>query len=426
MLLKYKEIVFISQLQMIARILTHELNHLRVLSASAKGLLTSITLYELTLPVFTIFINAYIYRETRDVTAVALYNLGMFMTLPFTYLVNGTLLNFINVKILMLLGLILKGLALVALIYFGQLSLAQVFIFGLIQGVPLGLYWANRSFLGLECTKDRNRNYYVGLEMTGITVAKIIAPVVIGVVIARGEAWVLYSAHGAYQALSIISLIVLLLSAVPLFKMTTKYMPQTHLLMTRPSKRWSYIRLMEVLRGVHNSLDFFMPTLIVFLLVGREESLGTFQSISAIISLFLIYFVARHMKVTDRLKYLRLSLGLFFLNAAILFLVFTPLTAILYFLLSSFLAQLLYASREPLVLSVIEADDHGNRKHDYAYVSDREIFLNIGRAIGIVPFLFLLQHLSNLHTIRLLPLITATIQLGMLWSIRYLEKHRSR
>jgi MFS transporter, YQGE family, putative transporter len=147
-------------------------------------LLITNLLYALVLPVIDIFVAAYVMRNSQDPKLVVTYQLAVYTGIPFTFFLNGFLLQHVQIKRLYSAGMMLSGVAMAIMMSLGKLSLAGIGVAGVLMGMAFGLFWANRDFLALSSTSDATRNYYYGLETFFYTNTYIVVPVIIGWLIA--------------------------------------------------------------------------------------------------------------------------------------------------------------------------------------------------------------------------------------------------
>src|SRR5690606_15327722 len=117
-------------------------------------------IYAFVFPVIDIFVAAYVMRNSNDPVKVVVYQLTIYTGIPLTFLLNGYLLNRINIKTLYSLGMSLSAVSMTVMMSLKTLDLAVIAIAGLIMGMSFGFYWANRDYLALAITNDGNRNYY--------------------------------------------------------------------------------------------------------------------------------------------------------------------------------------------------------------------------------------------------------------------------
>jgi MFS transporter, YQGE family, putative transporter len=125
-----------------------------------RVLLMTNMIYAFVLPVIEIFVGAYIMRNSNDPKIVALYQLTVYTGIPFTFLINGYLLNKVKVTTLYSAGMLLSGLSMLLMMNLHGLSYLGVGLAGILMGCSFGLFWANRDFLALNTRTIR----------TGITI----------------------------------------------------------------------------------------------------------------------------------------------------------------------------------------------------------------------------------------------------------------
>jgi MFS transporter, YQGE family, putative transporter len=403
-----------------------ELGHFRALSDAAQRLLVSFTLFEFVLPLVFTFVNAFILRNTTGLMPVVIYNVGFFASIAVHFYLNGLLFKYFSIKTLHIVGIIGQGIALNVVFWLTLMTLPWLFIFGVLQGVFVGLYWSNRLFLTMEVTSDQQRTYFTALEHVTMSLMEIMVPFSIGLVIALSKYTGLLSIAVTYKIIGILSMMVLFLTAW-LFnqvELTTPQVPKYFLF--SPSKSWLAIRLSTIIWGFQWGVGLVLPSILVFILIGTEGSLGTLQSLSAILMAAAMYVIARKLKVRQRLKLLSVSTWMFVGLVTLLAIFFNPVSAIIFLVLLGPVRNIMWVTRHPIVMSVIDQEDGGNSKTNYAYIADREFFLNIGRISGLALFVGLIFYQSEAIAVRVTPLVTGMAQLVMVWLMYKIEKLQSK
>lgn len=417
LLLQYQHILFQPMLNTLTSRITSEYHHFLLLSQAARKLLLSFSFYELVIPLIFSFINAFLFRQTASFTSVVIYNLGLFISIAVFFYVNGLLIKFISLKWLYVAGLVGQGLVLNALFFLPIDSWVGLFGFGLLQGVFVGLYWANRNFMSIEITTDSNRTYFVGLEQIFAIGSELLAPLVIGGVISLGALYGWYQVDVAYQGLGIFSLLILIVGAVAVRSVIVENPVIPFLLIRKPSAQWWYVRLAEIIYGSFQGSYLFITPLLVFVLIGEEGMLGLLQSGAALITLLLMYYFSRKLQPTQRVKLITITMMVLFAISVMLALFFNTIAGITLVILASPINHLRWIAWSPTVMSAIDAQD-GDASSNYAYVADRELFMNIGRMVGIAFFIGLISWSSDASAIRFSPLLIALLQLGFAWAVQ--------
>lgn len=380
----------------------------------AGKLVYSISLTNIVSPLLSIFVSAFIFRQTNDINLVALYNLGSFFGIPIAFFVNGFLIKRIKVSKVYLFALVSQGLVLIPLIFFAWEGSLAIFFLGFLFGLSAGFYWSNRNFLTLDVTKSENRNYFSGLEVAIGKATGIVVPFIIGWFIISGEILNLYSPQRAYQLLLLVAIIILFRAGFIMKDVVWEKSDKDKFPYLNFGPLWNKARALSFVKGIGEGGFLFIPTLMVLLLVGEEGALGTLKSISAIISAIAIYYIGRKARIKDRT--LVLAIGLTFQLIAALFfgILYSTIGVIIYFIIAALAGPLTWISLGPITLDAIDKDNEFQKTGRYNYLFDMEIYLNLGRVIGAGAFFLLASIVSTSATLRLTPVILAIIQMFVL------------
>src|ERR1700733_11718355 len=88
-----------------------EKQHFEKLHDQTQHLLVSIFLFALISPLFGLFINAFLWRESQDFVKIAAYNLIGYFFVPFGFYLNGYLLKKFSSNRMYLFGILLQAIA---------------------------------------------------------------------------------------------------------------------------------------------------------------------------------------------------------------------------------------------------------------------------------------------------------------------------
>lgn len=80
------------------RKLLHEYRHFLSYPHNMRILLITNLIYAFVLPVIDVFVGAYVMRNSHDVKMVVIYQLAVYTGIPFTFLVNGFLLQHVKIS----------------------------------------------------------------------------------------------------------------------------------------------------------------------------------------------------------------------------------------------------------------------------------------------------------------------------------------
>lgn len=366
-------------------------------------------IYALVLPVIDIFVAAYVMRNSNDPTKVVIYQLTIYTGIPLTFLLNGFLLNRFNIKKLYAAGMLLSGVSMMIMMSLKTLDLVGVGIAGIIMGMSFGFYWANRDYLALAITNDKNRNYYYGLETFFYTIIAVVVPLAVG--------WFIQTAgngqdvKGAYKIVTGIVLLITIAASIVCFKGHFRNPGDKKFIYFSFHPYWRKLLALASLKGLAQGYLVTAPAMLIMLLLGQEGALGTAQSLGAIIAAFIMYIIGRNAKPEHRL--LIFSAGLICFALAALFNgALYNATGVIFFMLFLLVAKpMLDMAYFPIQFSVIDILSKKERRSEFAYILNHEMGLYIGRFVGAGTFIFLAYYYSNEIALRYAIIIIAFMQL---------------
>ena len=120
-----------------------EIDHFKSQTYNFLILIFTNLIYALVLPVIDIFVAAYIMRNSNDTSKVVIYQLAIYTGIPLTFLLNGFLLKYFNIRKLYSIGMMLSGVSMIIMMSLKTLNLTGIGIAGITMGLSFGLYWAN-------------------------------------------------------------------------------------------------------------------------------------------------------------------------------------------------------------------------------------------------------------------------------------------
>lgn len=389
----------------------HEYRHFLSYPHDMRVLLITNLIYGLVMPVIEMFIGAYVMRESGDVKMVVIYQLAVYTGIPFTFLVNGWLLQFVSVKRLYSVGMLLSGVSMVVMMSLNELSLVGLGVTGLLMGMSFGLYWSNRDYLALSSTSDGNRNYYYGLETFFATNVGIVVPFAVGAFIGWYGGDVVGQVARAYQVVTAVVFVITIAASVIVHQGQFKNPPRSQFLYFRYHWIWNRMQLLAILKGLAQGYIVTAPAMLIMTHVGKEGSLGTILSVGSVLSAILLYILGRTTGPKHRIYLFAIGLSLFALGALANGILFNKLGVLLFMVLLVLgrpLADIAYFTIQLLVIDTVSAHE---KRNQYAYIFIQEFGFYIGRFAGCGLFILLATQVSNTFALRFALLIVAVLQL---------------
>lgn len=393
--------------------LAHEYRHFLSYPRDMRILLLTNLIYAFVLPVIDVFVGAYVMRNSQDVKMVVIYQLAVYTGIPFTFLINGYLLQHINIKRLYSAGMLLSGISMAVMMALGKLDIVGVGVAGLLMGMSFGLFWANRDFLALSTTNDSNRNYYYGVETFFYTNTYVIVPMAIGWFIEGTgvQGWFGGDRNTAYQIVTAIVFLLTIFSSILVHRGRFENPPKSDFVFFRYHWLWNRMQLLAILKGLAQGYIVTAPAMLVMRLVGQEGALGTIQAVGGILSAFLLYLIGRTTKPEHRLVIFTIGLMLFALGGlanALLFNAAGVLVFMACLLLSRPLHDIAYF---PIQMRVIDTVSAIEKRNKFAYIFNQEFGFFIGRFAGCGLFILLADYVSDTFALRYALLIIGIVQL---------------
>ena len=387
-----------------------EVVHFRQQPLNFKVLVLTNLIYAFVLPVIDIFVAAYVMRNSNDPVKVVVYQLTIYTGIPLTFLLNGYLLNRINIKTLYSLGMMLSAVSMTVMMSLKTLDLGGIAVAGIIMGMSFGFYWANRDYLALAITNDGNRNYYYGLETFFYTIIAVVVPIGIG--------WFIESvghtggeANAAYRIVTLAVFVITVVASVMCFRGTFSNPVRQRFIYFKFHAQWYRLLLLAALKGLAQGFLVTAPAMLIMRLVGQEGALGTVQSAGAVVAAIIMYILGRRTQPSHRLLIFTVGLICFALAALINGALYNA-TGVLLFMLFLLIAKpLLDLAYFPIQFSVIDILKRIENRQEFAYILNHEAGLYAGRLFGAFTFIALAIYVSEEAALRYAIILIALLQL---------------
>ena len=389
--------------------LHNEYLHFRAAPRNMQILLITNMLYSFVLPIVELFIGAYIMRNSSNTILVICFQLALYSGIPITFLVNGFLLRKIPITWLYSFGMLLSGVSMAVMMSLTTLDFSGIVLAGLIMGLSYGFFWANRDFLALSSTDDGNRNYYYGLESFFYTLAGVVVPYTVGVFIASFGS--VEDINMAYRIITCIVFLITILASVVVFHGKFTNPESRRFLYWRFDRLWQKMMSLSALKGIAQGYIVTAPAMLVMTLAGNEDTLGTVQSIGAILSALMLYLLGRFSAPRHRLTIFSVGLLLFALGGAFNAALYSS-TGVLLFMLCLVIGRpLMDLAYFPIQLRVIDVVAAREQRNSFTYIFIHELGLYLGRFVGCGMFLLFASYISPGFALRYALLVIGLAQL---------------
>ncbi len=380
-----------------------------------RVLLMTNMLYALVLPVVEIFVGAYVMRNTSDSSMVAYYQLMMYVGIISTSFVNGFLLKKVNVKVLYAAGILVSGLSMFAMMSIKSLGIVELGVAGFAMGAASGFFWTNRYLLALNNTTDNNRNYFFGLESFFFSISSIGVPLAIGAFLSQIDGkevfGMMININLAYQIVTMIVVFITILACGVLWRGNFKNPTEKNFIFFKFNALWNKMLGLAALKGMVQGFLVTAPAILVLKLVGDEGALGLIQGVSGALTAVLVYILGRIAKPEDRMKIFVGGMIIFFAGTLCNGIMFSATGVILFVLCKVIFQPLFDLAYFPIMMRTIDVVSKQEKRNEYTYILSHEFGLFLGRAGGLLLFIFLAFYVSEDFALKYALIIVGGLQL---------------
>ncbi|MEK7105244.1 MAG: MFS transporter [Patescibacteria group bacterium] len=397
--------------------------HFLLLSVAERRLLLSFFLFALAAPMTNTYVNTFLWRVDHDPKILILYNIAFYLLLAPGFYLNGVLLRYSETPIMYLIGCVLQGLVPLSVVMMGQGSTELTFVFGSVSGLAAGFFWANRNYLVSKLTKSARRFYFISTDNALGTLAGIAAPATIGWFLIFGEVKNLYSIDTAYHIAAVVGLIILFIAGLAVVKapLPECINPIKHLLLRRADAAWNRLRVVEVFNGLIDGVESVVPVIMVLTFLGTEETIGTIDSLSAVLAAILIYVLGRRLGHRHHFMLLCIWVVATLIGSGSFAIFYSAAGVLTYYLISALVSLIRFGSLSSIMYETVDDSAGSGIAHRYVYIVDREFFLNAGRVTSLL-ILYGLYTLAPEPTLRFSLLAIVVLEAILLVIVKPLTK----
>lgn len=342
-------------------------------------------LYALAIFLSNTFVNIYLWKQSSDYVAIALYNMFIYIFQPITFIFAGKLAKKVDRVFVLRLGVSTLALFFLTVLIVGEHASTYNMFLGSLLGVGYGFYWLAFNVLTFEITEPDTRDFFNGFLGLMQSLGGMIGPIMAGFIISQWE-----NSRG-YTIIFAISFLLFIAAVISSFYIKRRAAEGRFCFKRIVSERkynanWRKILNAHTLQGFREGIFVFVISIWVFIATGSELALGTFNLIFSGFSFICYYAATRlvkpHMRkrsifIGGLILYLAIFMIIIKLNYPIL-LAYGAIIGIAYPLFTVPYASLTYD---------VIGKGWKAKEMRIEYIVVREVFLNIGRVSSILLFL---------------------------------------
>jgi YQGE family putative transporter len=367
-----------------------------------------------------VFLTLYLWRLTHSLWINGMYNVVTYVATPFAFALGGLLIKRKDRMFTYRLGIGLIALFYLIVVIAQERVVNYYVLFAIFGGWASSFYWVGYLTLMYDVSTEQNRIRYLAINLIVFTLAGLTGPALAGFIIKQNEGL------QGYTMVFSIAFLMFVIATIGSFKIKSipshhkaYYLKFTPLLM-RKNKIWTGALFGFLVFGLLQGIMLFLPTILLFKIVGREDLVGYLGVLYASVSILTGGFISKYGDESKARMFLLIStLGFI---AGTLFIVWkmTLLTVILFMIIYSVCAPLQgntmtthyfrLISRLPLKgLFRVES------------VVVRETFVNCGRVIAIGILIGLNRYVGD-STLPWVLLAASAAQISLVWLLRRNER----
>lgn len=386
------------------------------MSKQAKILIIVSALFTMAMGLSNVFVNIYLWKESNDFVLIAKYQLMHFIFGPLAFIVAGKLSKRKNGVWSLRIGIVIFALFYLFILIMKDKVINYIYPLGILFGIGGGFYWLAFHVLSFDLTSTNNRDTFNGFNGFIASAAGSIAPLAGAFIIERSQN------NKGYYIVFLISLILFVIQILVSILMHTKHYGEKldmKKVIGKNGREWSNFRSATATWGLRDITIIFLINILIYETTGSEMSLGILSLVAGAISCGAFLIEQKIIKPKRRL--FSMHLGAIFLLISVLGLVFD----ISYFFLVLF--TVVNGLFIPFFLVPMTSGTFNtlNRNHEEAfrveYIINKEIVLNIGRAVSTIILILLLTFIKNDRILNYFLLFIGSTQLISLYFLRKIK-----
>jgi YQGE family putative transporter len=398
----------------------NEISQFTNLDQNCRKLIVSNFIYSFVFLTLPIIANYFIFLEFQGLNQENMikynisYFIGYFIAIPLGFTLNGFLLRYFKVNHLYIVGMLAEIFVIVPLTFLHIKTIVPLFLIGNVMGISSGLFWSNRHYMTYFVTNNENRNYVFGLENTLMNLGGFLTPLffafLTGVAgFTLNQLFPDLPENTGKFILAVFLLSLIILASINIVKGKFRNPEIKPFLFFSYCRIWNKQRLMNTLEGLTNGTLVVMPSLIVLHIIKDSGPVGLFQSIGILAALVPIYFIGRFTKPRHRVHLLFGSGMLLIVAATTIAIGFNKPTAMIFIISSNIIFTLLWMPYLAIRMRSMNLSASVDLREEYSYIVDIEIFLALGRILGLGVFLGVYFYASQIFALRFGFLIVAVV-----------------
>lgn len=345
-----------------------------------------------------LFVNIYIWRLTKDLQVLALFNLLLFSVVPFTFILAGWVARNFDSLWCVRIGVVIHTLFYLTVLILKKETVDYIILLGMFKGLGVGFYHLAEHILVFDLTRDNNRDYFNGINGFIAAFFGMIAPFISGLIIDNLPDLKGYTVIFTISVVLFIAVQILSFFIHPRVSEEKSY--QLIEVLKNQDPNWRRVLGIIGFYGLRTGIFSFLTALLVFLASGKEFILGSFTLVTGLLTLLSALALANLVRPKKRALYIHISSVMLILALTTLLWRSDWLGIIVFGALTGIFDPFFDIPFESLSFKIIEQDTQ-NENLRIEYIVARELPLNLGRVLSIFLFYLLLGREMDVTNFRI-------------------------
>lgn len=350
-------------------------------------------LFSATEALCSIFVSVYLWVNSLDFGLVCRHYLAVYTVTPIVFIFAGWYSAARDRLHVYRLGLASYIAYYGALLVLREQSPDHAVALGVLLGITWGLYWAGANTFNFDVTRAGKREYYFGLLTASTGAAKLLAPMIGGLIIHLAGV-----ADAGYRRVFIMVIILYAVCFALSFLMPSDatrrpFRIRRALFPGKDQRDWRLIMLAAAsMAGAYTIFNFLLG-LVMYMQTGSELSVGGFASFQALAGIAVAYLLGRLIVPRTRRAFMWWGVVLLAAAGALVAVRLTLFTLVVFGFLRSVANPMFGIAHSGLRLDIIEhcAEEKAQR---IEYLSAWEVPLAVGR-IAMMLLMMLLYSMFH-------------------------------
>lgn len=358
-----------------------------------------------------LFLNLYLWRLTEDLVINGIFNIIVYGIIPLAFATGGWIAKKRDRMVTYRLGIMMIALFYLAVIVAQDKVVAYYPLFGLFNGMALGLYWVGYLVLQYDVTDERNRSRFLGINMVVFNSAGLAGPALAGFLISlfeglRGYIITFAAASALFAVASLFSF------KIPRVQSHHRafFLHFSGRMMKR-NKLWVLSLISFFVLGLFQGLMLFLPNILMFQTVGREDQVGYLSVFFAFLTIVTGVYIARRKEQPRVRRDLFVSSLAIFASTLILLVDIRLWTVVVFMIVYSLLSPLIVNTLTSYYYRLMDGLPLRGLFRIESVVL-RETFLSGGRVISILMQVLFASNV-NAGALPVILVLLAATQLGI-------------